>query len=87
MEDLYIMRKEDSKIKGNRKEGNKIKDSLWSKGYTIQGLSVEMGISAITLHKKLAGSIEFKIKEINFLCDKLNMPYEDLFRKQSKKIS
>lgn len=67
-----------------RKEGNLIKDVLWAKGWTIKDMAESMGISNNAFTQKLAGDRGFKIKEINFICDKLNMTYEELFKNNDK---
>ena len=67
-----------------RKAGNMMKDIVWSKGFTIKSLADELGICASALDSKMTGYRSFKLREINFICDKLDMTYEELFRKNDK---
>jgi hypothetical protein len=67
-----------------RKEGNLIKDIIWAKGLTLKEISEELGVSYRVLQQKLGGDRGFKLREINFLCDKLEKTYEELFRKNDK---
>jgi transcriptional regulator with XRE-family HTH domain len=68
----------------NKKESNLIKDILKDRGFTLSGLSKEIGISVSVFSQKLSGYRAFKLREVNFLCDKLDMTYEELFKNNDK---
>jgi predicted transcriptional regulator len=69
------------------KKMNILRRAMFEQGITIKEMSKKLGITTDALNKKIGGRREFKIREINFIIDTLEKPYEDLFKKQSKKIS
>ena len=52
----------------------KLLGRLMEKGFTQAELAEEIGISAVTLNKKLRGYSEFTQSEITAICEKLNIP-------------
>lgn len=58
-----------------------IRKLLNDKKITIKKLSQIMGISTTTINRKISGSRKFNERDINFICDILDMTYEEVFRR------
>lgn len=56
-----------------------LKDTIKEKGYMLEYIARELGISPITLNSKIKGTCPFKLTEMYKLIDTLDLRKEEIF--------
>ncbi len=57
---------------------NKIRGRIVERGYTLSSFSKEMGLSRVGLRNKLNGEWDFRVSEVERLCELLDISKKDI---------
>ncbi len=76
----YDVSKMETQTKGDAEMTNtsKLKGRMAEQGYTLSSLSEELHISRPSLRKRINGTADFKVSEIENLCSVLKIPISEV---------